>query len=231
MSGGTSIRVQEVSKTYTTPVNVVPALRGVSFSVPAGESLAILGPSGCGKSTLLGLVGALDVPSAGRIMVGDHEISALRERERTALRRRSFGFVFQSDNLHPFLTVIENVALQLSLAGQREDGGRSRGMLERLGLGDRLDKLPDQLSGGQRQRVGIARALVHAPRLILADEPTGALDPDTSASVVDTLLAACETSGATLVVVTHDKDVAHRMGGTLALRDGRLVQEIRLDAG
>lgn len=216
---------------YATPGGVIDALRDVSFTVMPGESIAIVGPSGCGKSTLLGLIGALDVPTTGRITVEGREVSSLPERERTELRRRSFGFVFQSDNLHPFLTVSENVALQLSLAGLADGNGRSRDLLEALGLGDQLDKLPDQLSGGQRQRVGIARALVHRPRLILADEPTGALDADTSSSVVDTLLAAGGESGATLVVVTHDKAVGDRMDRTLALRDGRLVQESRAHAG
>ena len=230
MSTSGSLQLHDVSKSYVTPGGVVRALSEVSFSVSAGESVAIVGPSGCGKSTLLGVLGALDVPSGGRITVDGQEISSLTERERTGLRRRSFGFVFQSDNLHPFLTVLENVALQLSLAGRDGGTGRSREVLEVLGLGDQLDKLPDQLSGGQRQRVGIARALVHRPSVILADEPTGALDPDTSSSVVDRLLASGQESGATLVVVTHDRGVADRMDRTLALRDGRLAER-GLDAG
>jgi ABC-type lipoprotein export system ATPase subunit len=229
--GPASVQLVHVSKSYTTPGGVVDALRDVSACVEAGESAAIVGPSGCGKSTLLGLLGALDLPTAGRVTVDGHEVSGLPERERTALRRRSFGFVFQSDNLHPFLTVVENVALQLSLAGIRDGDARTREVLGELGLGDQLQKLPDQLSGGQRQRVGIARAIVHRPRVILADEPTGALDPETSSSVVDTLLAACAESGATLVVVTHDRGVGERLDRTLALRDGRLVQESRVHVG
>jgi len=175
---------------------------GITFSVARGESLAIVGPSGCGKSTLLGLLGALDVPTSGRILIGDQEISSLSERRRTAVRRAAFGFVFQSDNLHPFLTVLENVALQLSLAGREDGDERCREMLDQLGLASEVDKLPDRLSGGQRQRVGVARALIHRPSLILADEPTGSLDAENSAGVVDLLLA---TGDATVVMVTHDQ--------------------------
>jgi putative ABC transport system ATP-binding protein len=231
VTGPASIELQNVSMSYRTPGGVVEALRDVSFSVGAGESIAIVGPSGCGKSTLLGLIGALDAPTAGRIALDGQEISAMSEPQRSALRRLNLGFVFQSDNLHPFLTVAENVALQLSLAGLGDGEARCVDLLGALGLGNQLDKLPDQLSGGQRQRVGIARALVHWPRVILADEPTGALDPDTSSSVVDTLLAACRESGATLVLVTHDRRVGERMDRTLALRDGQLIQEIRAHAG
>jgi putative ABC transport system ATP-binding protein len=210
---------------YSTPGGIVRALADVTLSVEPGESLAIVGPSGCGKSTLLGLVGALDVPSSGRIRVGDHEISSMSDPEQAALRRHAFGFVFQSDNLHPYLTVLENVALQLSLAGIRGGYGRCRELLDQLGLASEVDKLPDQLSGGQRQRVSVARALVHRPSLILADEPTGALDADNSTAVVDLLLAARESVGATLVMVTHDPVAARRMNRTVALRDGRLAEE------
>jgi putative ABC transport system ATP-binding protein len=210
---------------YSTPSGVVRALQDVTLAVEPGESLAIIGPSGCGKSTLLGLVGALDVPTSGRIRIGDHEISSMSEREQTALRRHAFGFVFQSDNLHPFLTVVENVALQLSLAGADDGYERCLEILGRLGLSEEVDKIPDQLSGGQRQRVGVARALVHRPGLILADEPTGSLDADSSTAVVDLLLDARADMGATVVMVTHDPRAARRMDRTVALRDGRLEPE------
>jgi putative ABC transport system ATP-binding protein len=231
MNGPASVELENVSMGYQTPGGVIPALHDVSFSLEAGQSMAIVGPSGCGKSTLLGLLGALDVPTAGRVTVAGLIISALPERERTALRRQSFGFVFQADNLHPFLTALENVALQLSLAGSGDGELRCRELLDQLGLADQLDKLPDQLSGGQRQRVGIARALVHRPRLILADEPTGALDPDTSASVVDTLLGTSRESGATLVIVTHDSSVGDRMDLTIRMRDGQLTNGRHSRAG
>ncbi|MDQ6729338.1 MAG: ABC transporter ATP-binding protein [Actinomycetota bacterium] len=217
------MELDRVSMEYATPGGVVRALEDVTFSVGQGESLAIVGPSGCGKSTLLGLLGALDVPTSGRIVIGDREISSMSERERTGLRREAFGFVFQSDNLHPFLTVLENVTLQLSLAGRENGDVRCRETLDQLGLAGEEDKLPDQLSGGQRQRVGVARALVHRPSLVLADEPTGSLDAENSAAVVDLLLAARKAMGTTIVMVTHDQRAGDRMDRTVALRDGRLV--------
>jgi putative ABC transport system ATP-binding protein len=225
VNGPVAVALESVSMEYSTPSGLVRALSDVTLSVEPGESLAIIGPSGCGKSTLLGLVGALDVPTSGRIRIGHHEISSMSEREQAALRRHAFGFVFQSDNLHPFLTVVENVALQLSLAGINDRYERCLEILDRLGLAGELDKLPDQLSGGQRQRVGVARALVHRPGLILADEPTGSLDADNSAAVVDLLLAARGGMGATLVMVTHDPEAARRMDRAVALRDGRLAPE------
>jgi putative ABC transport system ATP-binding protein len=219
------VEVESVSMAYSTPSGVLRALEDVTLSVEPGESMAITGPSGCGKSTLLGLVGALDRPTSGRIRIGDHEISSMSEREQTALRRHAFGFVFQSDNLHPFLTVVENVALQLSLAGADEGYERCLEILALLELSDQVNKIPDQLSGGQRQRVGVARALVHRPSLILADEPTGSLDAASSAAVVDLLLDARGATGATIVIVTHDPGVAGRMDRTVVLRDGRLERE------
>lgn len=223
MSGPVHVKLDQVSMEYVTPGGVVRALEDITFSVGEGESLAIVGPSGCGKSTLLGLLGALDVPTSGRVVIGGHETSSMSERQRTGLRREAFGFVFQSDNLHPFLTVIENVALQLSLAGDENGDERCRETLDQLGLASELNKLPDQLSGGQRQRVGVARALVHRPSLILADEPTGSLDAENSAAVVDLLLAARDATGATVVIVTHDQRAGDRMDRTVALRDGRLL--------
>jgi putative ABC transport system ATP-binding protein len=224
MTRPVALALESVSMEYSTPSGVVLALDDVTLSVEPGESLAIVGPSGCGKSTLLGLLGALDVPTSGEIHIGDQEISSMSERERAALRRQAFGFVFQSDNLHPFLTVVENVALQLALAGAAEGYERCLEILDRLGLAGEADKLPDELSGGQRQRVGVARALVHGPSLILADEPTGSLDANSSAAVVDLLLGGLGEAGATLVMVTHDPEAALRMGRTVALSDGRLAQ-------
>lgn len=223
MHGPIHVKLDHVSMEYATPGGVVRALDDITFSVGRGESLAIVGPSGCGKSTLLGLLGALDVPTSGRIVIGDHEIPSLSERERTRLRREAFGFVFQSDNLHPFLTVFENVALQLSLAGRENGDERCRETLDQLGLASEVNKLPDQLSGGQRQRVAVARALVHRPSLILADEPTGSLDAENSAAVVDLLLAAREAMGTTIVLVTHDQRAGDCMDRTVALRDGQLL--------
>jgi putative ABC transport system ATP-binding protein len=223
VSAAAAIALEAVSKHYGTPAGLVRAVDEVTLHVRAGSSLAITGASGCGKSTLLGLIGGLELPTAGRVTIGDAQISSLSEQERTRLRRDELGFVFQADNLQPFLTAVENVELQLALAGSRNGNGPARALLGELGLEGHADKLPDQLSGGQRQRVAIARALIHRPRLILADEPTGSLDEDNSHAIVDLLLAAQDAAGgATLVVVTHDPAVAARLGRTVRLRDGRL---------
>ena len=219
------IRVDSVSRRYVTPAGALMAVDDVSFELAAGTSVAIMGPSGCGKSTLLALIGGLDVPSSGRVFLGEHEISALSDRERTRIRRNDVGFVFQADNLQPFLTAIENVSLQLELHGAPDGFGRCDEMFVDLGLADCRDKLPDQMSGGQRQRVAVARALVTAPRIILADEPTGALDTETSGLVLDLLVDAHRASGATLVVVTHDPAVSARLDRTVGLRDGRLLSD------
>jgi putative ABC transport system ATP-binding protein len=210
-----------VSKHYATPAGPVRAVDGISLAIEPGSSVAITGPSGCGKSTLLGLVAGLETPAAGTVTLGGEEISSLPEKARAALRRREIGLVFQADNLQPFLTALENVALALALRGG--DGyGRCVEVLEELGLGDEAGKLPDELSGGQRQRVAVARALVNEPCVVLADEPTGSLDAGNSEAIVDLLRGAQHATGATLVVVTHDPDVARRLDRTVALLDGKV---------
>ena len=219
------LRLESVSKRYATPAGTIEAVQGVDLVVEPGCSLAIIGPSGCGKSTLLGLIGGLDTPSNGRVVVGPHELSAMSDADRSRVRRTELGFVFQSDNLLPFLTATENVSLQLAVHGAADGWERSRALLDALGLADRADHLPDQLSGGQRQRVAVARALVHRPRMILADEPTGSLDDATSAVLLDVLFGVQQTAGATLIVVTHDEAVAARLERTVALRDGRIVAD------
>jgi putative ABC transport system ATP-binding protein len=216
------ITLESVAKEYETPGGLVRAVDGIDLRVEPGTSLAIVGPSGCGKSTLLGLIAGLEAPTSGRVVVGEAEVSDLPDDERAGLRRHELGLVFQAGNLLPFLTVLENVSQQLALTGSADGYQRCVDMLGGLGLGDDLDKLPDQLSGGMRQRVAVARALIHEPRLILADEPTGSLDGDNSEVVIDLLLAAKEQEGATLVVVTHDAGVAARLDTTLKLRDGRI---------
>jgi putative ABC transport system ATP-binding protein len=220
-----SISVDSVRKHYSTSAGLVRAVDGVTLEVRPGSSLAITGPSGCGKSTLLGLISGLDTPTSGRVAVGGQEISALPESERARLRREALGLVFQADNLLPFLTALENVGLQLALHGATDGYDRCLELLAGLGLRANVDQLPDQLSGGERQRVAVARALIHRPRLILADEPTGSLDAANSAAVVDLLLAAQEEIGATLVVVTHDPAVARRLERTVSLRDGKLAED------
>jgi putative ABC transport system ATP-binding protein len=232
VTGPTHIVLEAVSRHYATPAGPVQALKGIDLEVEPGQSLAITGPSGCGKSTLLGLIGGLETPSSGRVWLDSREISSLSERERARLRREELGLLFQTDNLQPFLTAVENVGLQLSLHGPNGRYERCRQTLAELGLAAQADKLPDRLSGGERQRAAIARALIHRPRLVLADEPTGSLDADNSALVIDLLLAAQREMGATLVVVTHDAHVAARMDRTVAFRDGRLVEKAAsADAG
>jgi putative ABC transport system ATP-binding protein len=222
VSGAAGIALEAVAKQYETPGGAVHALAGVDLLVDPGTSLAVMGPSGCGKSTLLGLIAGLERPTSGRVVVGDAEISRLPENARAQLRRRELGLVFQAGNLLPFLTVLENVSLGLALTGSADGYQRCVDILGGLGLGDALEKLPDQLSGGMRQRVAVARALIHDPRLILADEPTGSLDDDNSKAVIDLLFAAQRRQEATLVAVTHDPAVAERFDRTVRLRDGRI---------
>jgi len=209
---------------HPTSAGPLRALDLPAFEVAAGTMVAVCGPSGCGKSTLLGVLAGLARPSAGSVSIGTTTMTALSESDRVAFRRRALGIVYQADNLLPFLTVEENVRLQLGLCGDGDDpAGHSAGLLGRLGLGELGGRLPDELSGGQRQRVAVARAVVHRPAVILADEPTGALDRTNADRVVDLLVEAQQDLGATLVMVTHDPAVAARMDRTIELRDGRLV--------
>jgi putative ABC transport system ATP-binding protein len=217
-----AIVLDAVTKHYATPAGQVRAVDGVTLAVAPGASVAITGSSGSGKSTLLGLIAGLEAPTSGRVSIGGEEISSLPERERARLRRRQLGLVFQSDNLHPFLSALENVGLQLALGGEANGSHRCLELLAELGLADAAAKLPDRLSGGQRQRVAVARALINRPAVIVADEPTGSLDAGNSAAIVDLLLAARRETGTTLVVVTHDPDVAARMDRVVTLRDGRV---------
>ena len=223
-AAGAAVAVDSVSKEFATDAGPVRAVEGVTLEIEAGRSLAITGPSGCGKSTLLSMIGALEPPSSGRVAVGGQIVSELAEEGRAALRREQIGFVFQSHNLQPFMTAVENVSLQLALGGATDGYERSLELLDSLGIGAEIaGKLPDQLSGGERQRVAVARALVHRPRLILADEPTGSLDTDNSLAVIDLLRAAQGDAGATLIVITHDPAIAGRLDRRIALRDGRLA--------
>jgi len=217
-----SIAVDSVIVEHQTTSGPVRALDGVSFSVESGSSIAITGPSGGGKSTLLGVIGGLARPTSGSVRIGDSQISDLSERDRSDFRRSHIGFVYQADNLLPFLTLIENVGLQLALNGQTSGAGRSLAVLAELGLAGLAYRLPDHLSGGQRQRASVARAIVHQPEIILADEPTGALDTANAVGVIDLLLGMQREIGATLIMVTHDRDAASRLDCQIHLRDGRV---------
>jgi putative ABC transport system ATP-binding protein len=227
MTAGVAVRLQDVRRDYRIGADVVRALDGVDLEVDAGSRVAIVGPSGSGKSTLLSLIGALESPSGGKVWIGDVEASALPDVKRSELRRQTIGFVFQSYDLLPFLTAHENVEFQAALSGG--DGAGVSELMDALGLTEHAEKMPDQLSGGQRQRVGLARALAHRPLLILADEPTGELDSESSKAAMDLLLDAQQKLGATLIVVTHDPDVAARLDRTITLRDGRLVGDSVLE--
>jgi putative ABC transport system ATP-binding protein len=218
-----SIHVDSLVVEYRAVGGPVRALDDVSLTVEAGSSVAVTGPSGCGKSTLLGVLGGLAVPSSGVVRIGGEELSSQPERRRSGFRRTYVGFVYQADNLLPFLTVIENVGLQLALTGTSVAADRPLDLLDKLGLADVADRLPDHLSGGQRQRAAVARAVVHRPQVILADEPTGALDAANAAGVLDLLLEAQREINATLVMVTHDRGAASRMDRRIGLRGGRVT--------
>ena len=203
-------------------------LRGVDLTVRSGEQLALVGQSGSGKSTLMHLMGALDTPKRGRINFGNTDLSALGEPQRTLWRRQNVGFIYQFFNLIPTLTVLENVLLPLELKGTLDAIGRNAGLelLEQVGLANRAESYPDRLSGGEQQRVAIIRALIHQPRLVLADEPTGNLDASTGKQVLDLLDRLVRAKGHTLVLVTHSMEVARRADRVVRLLDGRLSPEI-----
>lgn len=219
------IEARNVTKEFVRGDTVVAALGGVSLQVAHGEAVAVVGPSGAGKSTLLHLLGAMDRPTSGTVLVDGIDTSGLGERELTVLRRRKLGFVFQFFHLLPSLSSVDNVAVPLLLDGTpvREARRAAEEVLEAVGLADRIDHRPGELSGGELQRAAIARALVSDPPIVLADEPTGNLDSTTGAEVMTVLLEATQGAGRSLVVVTHDPAVAERCGRVLTVRDGRLA--------
>ncbi|HVX41498.1 MAG TPA: ABC transporter ATP-binding protein [Gemmatimonadaceae bacterium] len=216
---------RELTKEYRSGDNRLTVLRDVSFEIPQGALVAIVGPSGSGKTTLLGLLAGLDTPSHGQVLLDGADLTAMDEDERARLRGEKVGFVFQSFQLISTLTALENVQVPLELRGESGAGDRARELLARVGLGDRLDHFPTQLSGGEQQRVAIARAFANSPRILFADEPTGNLDSDTGARIVELLEALNRESRTTIVLVTHDQALASRAQRIIRLSDGRVISD------
>jgi putative ABC transport system ATP-binding protein len=220
--------VEDVRKTYAGGETPVEAVRGVSLVLEAGDFVAVMGPSGCGKSTLLHLCGAMDLPTSGRVLVDGVDVSGLDDDALTRLRRERIGFVFQFFNLLPTLTIAENVALPLLLAGrpEREARRRADALVERVGLGARAGHYPQQVSGGEMQRAAMARAVVHAPALLVADEPTGNLDSENGARVLELLGELNRDTGVAVLLATHSDETAAAARRTVHMRDGE-VERVR----
>lgn len=214
------LQTENLTKIYGDGENAVHALRGINLTVEKGEFTAIVGTSGSGKSTLLHMLGGLDRPTTGKVMVDGKDIFSLSEEQLTIFRRRKIGFVFQSYNLVPFLNLYENIVLPLELDGKKIDREYIDQIAETLGLKDRLEALPNQLSGGQQQRVAIARALAGTPSIILADEPTGNLDSKTSQDVLSLLKVTSEKFGQTIVMITHNEEIAQMADRIIHIEDG-----------
>jgi putative ABC transport system ATP-binding protein len=222
-----AMRAVDLTRTFEVGETTVEALRSINLDVDRGQFVALVGPSGSGKSTLLNLVGGLDRPTSGQLWIDGEELSASKEKALTEHRRRRVGFVFQSFNLLPRLTAVENVALPLMFVGvpERERMERAGQLLDQVGLSDRQDHRPTQLSGGEQQRVAIARALVNRPAIILADEPTGNIDTATGAEIMALLRRLNREQGVTLLLVTHDPEAAGFADRVIQLRDGRIAGE------
>lgn len=223
-----AVEARDLSKVVQDATGSLTILDGINVSIEAGETVAIVGASGSGKSTLLGLLAGLDVPTSGSVRIFGHDLFALDEDGRAALRAEQVGFVFQSFQLLPHLNALENVLLPMELTGRSPDENTSpvdaaRTLLQRVGLGERLSHYPKYLSGGEQQRVALARAFVLRPPLLLADEPTGSLDARTGEAVIELMFALNRERGSTLLLVTHDPDIAQRCGRQIELQAGRVV--------
>lgn len=217
------LKAEDLRKVYGADTTTVHALRGVNLSIEKGEFVAIVGTSGSGKSTLLHMLGGLDRPTQGKVIVDGKDISQLKDEELTIFRRRKIGFVFQAFNLVPVLNVYENIVMPIELDGEKVDKDFVNKVVETLGIADRLQALPTQLSGGQQQRVAIARALVSKPAIILADEPTGNLDSKTSQDVLGLLKITSQKFSQTVVMITHNEEIAQLADRIIRIEDGQIV--------
>lgn len=220
------IELRDVHLTLSSAAGPVTILRGIDLDVGAGASVSVVGPSGSGKSSLMSLIGGIERPTAGNIQVDGIDLGGLDEDGLAEFRRDRLGILFQSFHLIPTMTAIENVALPMELAGDRDAFPAARSLLSEVGLEQRIEHYPGQLSGGEQQRVALARALVNRPRLLLADEPTGNLDGDTGRAVVDLIFGACAARGMTLLLITHDPGLAARCGRRLHMDRGRLSEGV-----
>ena len=223
------IELQDICKSYIQGTMVTPVLKNINFTMKEGEYTAIMGPSGSGKSTLMNLIGCLDQPTSGRYLLDGEDVSAYTDNQMSDIRLQKIGFVFQTFQLLPYMSAADNVALPLSYAGvsRRERKERDIEMLGKVGLSDRVGYLPNQLSGGQKQRVAIARAMINHPRILLADEPTGALD-STSGKQIMGLFRELNEDGVTILMITHDAEIASNADRIVEIRDGLLNQEVKL---
>jgi putative ABC transport system ATP-binding protein len=226
---GNVIEVDHIRKVYTTKNIEYMAIKDVSISLKKGEFVSVLGPSGSGKTTLMNLIGTLDRPTHGRILLDGIDVSSLNDNQLANIRNIKIGFIFQSYNLVPYLNVLQNVVLSLMVNGRDtpekiEDAKR---LLTEIGMGTQLDKKPNELSGGQQQRVAIARALINNPQIILADEPTGNLDSKTAESVLNLIIKECEEKHTTILVVTHDPDVAALSERSIYMKDGLIEKQVK----
>ena len=222
------MRIEHLTKTYGTGENAVHAVNDISFSVEKGEFLAIIGPSGSGKSTLLHILGGVDRPTSGSVWVNGQDVYAQDEEQLAIFRRRQVGLIYQFYNLIPVLNVVENITLPVLMDGRKVNEARLNELLTTLGLNSKKKSLPNQLSGGQQQRVSIGRALINAPAVVLADEPTGNLDSKNSQEIVELLKQSNRIYGQTLVVITHDESIALQADRIIALEDGKIVRDERI---
>ena len=220
------LSARDLTKEYQSGSTRLAVLKHVSFDIPQGAFVSIVGPSGSGKTTLLGLLAGLDTATAGSVTLDGADLTRLSEDQRALLRGERVGFIFQTFQLIPTLTAIENVQVPLELRGEPDAATRAASLLTRVGLADRMEHFPTQLSGGEQQRVSIARAFANSPRILFADEPTGNLDGDTGAKIVQLLEELNRESGSTVIIVTHDIGLAQRAGRMLRLKDGVIVEDV-----